>query len=241
MFLCSNNNPTFGHSFFLDSSYLGKSKALACKQLLQELNPDVNGDYVDESVDYILANRPNFFDSFDLVVASNLNEQSLLLLANRLWESNVAFVYCRSLGMIGTIRLQLKEHCIVEAHPDNRQFDLRLEKPFEALNEHLSATEVTTKVPWLLVLNKCLKIWQKEHGDGQPAPGNYKEKTKLREIIRAEMKSDEENYEEAIKAVNTAFGAGLVPSSLKAVFEDDACEQLHKKVSRINRIAQGTS
>ncbi|KAH8418195.1 hypothetical protein KR222_000376 [Zaprionus bogoriensis] len=218
-----------GNNFFLDASYLGKSKALACKQLLQELNPDANGDYVDESVDYILANRPSFFESFDLVIASNLNEQSLLLLANRLWESNVPLVYCRSLGMLGTIRLQLKEHCVVEAHPDNRQFDLRLEQPFEALREHLETTEVTNKVPWLLVLYKCLKLWQKEHGDGRAAPGNYKEKTKLREVIRAEMKADEENYEEAIKAVNTAFGAGLVPSSLKAIFEDDACELLHKK------------
>ncbi|KAH8390523.1 hypothetical protein KR215_003825, partial [Drosophila sulfurigaster] len=218
-----------GNNFFLDSSHLGQSKALACKQLLQELNPDVDGDYVDESVDYILANRPNFFDSFNLVIASNLNEQSLLLLANRLWESNVPFVYCRSLGMLGTIRLQLKEHCVVEAHPDNRQYDLRLEQPFEALHDHLEATEVTNKVPWLLVLYKYLKVWQKQQGDGRQAPTNYKEKTKLREAIREEMKSDEENYEEAIKAVNTAFGAGVVPSSLKAIFDDDACEQLHKK------------
>lgn len=191
----------------------------------------MNGDYVDESVDYILANRPNFFDSFDLVIASNLNEQSLLLLSNRLWESNVPFVYCRSLGMIGSIRLQLKEHCIVEAHPDNRQFDLRLEQPFEALREHLESTEVSNKVPWLLVLYKYLKVWQQEHGDGRQAPGSYKEKTTLKEAIRAGMESDEENHEEAIKAVNTAFGAGQVTSFLKTIFEDDACEHLHKKVS----------
>ncbi|XP_017844332.1 nedd8-activating enzyme E1 regulatory subunit [Drosophila busckii] len=218
-----------GNNFFLDASYLGKSKALACMQLLQELNPDVNGDYVDESVDYILSNRPNFFESFDLVIASNLNERSLLQLANRLWESNVPLVYCRSLGMLGSIRLQLKEHCIVEAHPDNRQFDLRLEHPFDALREHLESTEVTSKVPWLLVLYKYLKLWQKEQGDGKQAPSTYKEKTTLRELIRAAMQTDEENYEEAIKAVNTAFGAGMVPKALKAIFEDDACEQLHKK------------
>ncbi|EDW18369.1 nedd8-activating enzyme E1 regulatory subunit isoform X1 [Drosophila mojavensis] len=218
-----------GNNFFLDNSFLGKSKAFACKQLLQELNPDVIGDYVDESVDYILANRPNFFDSFDLVIASNLNEQSLLQLANRLWESNVPLVYCRSLGMLGSIRLQIKEHCIVETHPDNRQFDLRLEQPFQALRDHLESTEVTSKVPWLLVLYKYLKAWQKEHGAGRLAPGSYKEKTQLRDAIKADMQKDEENYEEAIKAVNTAFGAGMVPSNLKAIFDDDACEQLHKK------------
>jgi len=53
----------------------------------------------------------------------------------------------------------------------------------------------------------------------------------MRETIREEMKADEENHEEAIKAVNTAFGAGQVSKSLKAIFEDDACEQLNKKVA----------
>ncbi|XP_017138809.1 nedd8-activating enzyme E1 regulatory subunit [Drosophila miranda] len=218
-----------GNNFFLDASYIGKSKALACKQLLQELNPDVNGDYVDESVDYLLENRPNFFDSFDLVIASNLNEKTLLLLSKRLWDSNVPLLYCRSLGMMGTIRLQIREHCIVEAHPDNPQFDLRLDHPFEALRGHLENTEVTSKVPWLLVLHKYLRLWQKEQTDGHKTPKTYKEKNQLREAIRKEMNADEENYEEAIKAVNTAFGAATVPAALKAIFEDEACELLTKK------------
>lgn len=44
------------------------------------------------------------------------------------------------------------------------------------------------------------------------------------------MTSDEENYEEAIKAVNTAFGGGVINSSLKQIFEDDACNNLNKHV-----------
>ncbi|KAH8329618.1 hypothetical protein KR074_000869 [Drosophila pseudoananassae] len=218
-----------GNNFFLDPSYLGKSKAFACTELLQELNPDVHGDYADESSDSILANRPYFFDSFDLVIASNLNEKSLIALADRLWTVNVPLLYCRSLGMMGTIRLQLREHCIVEAHPDNRQFDLRLEHPFDALREHLEGTEVTSKVPWLLVLHKYLSAWQKQQTDGTRSPRNYKEKNQLREAIRSDMKADEENYEEAIKAVNTAFGAGQIPAGLKAIFEDDACEHVNKE------------
>lgn len=45
------------------------------------------------------------------------------------------------------------------------------------------------------------------------------------------MTNDEENYEEAIKAVNTAFGGGHIPTSLKAIFEDDASKNLNKQVS----------
>lgn len=34
-----------GVNFFLDEESLGKSRAEACVRLLQELNPDVNGDW----------------------------------------------------------------------------------------------------------------------------------------------------------------------------------------------------
>ncbi|XP_053956957.1 nedd8-activating enzyme E1 regulatory subunit [Anastrepha ludens] len=216
-----------GINFFLDASFLGQSKAGACMQLLQELNTDVNGDFVDESVDWILSNRPAYFDTFDVVIASNLNEKALLGLSERLWEANIPFIYCRSLGFFGSIRLQIREHCVIESHPDNQQYDLRLEKPFPALQNHFESTEVTSKVPWLLVLNKFLQTW-KERSGGH-APTNYKQKTQLREMIRSAMTADEENYEEAIKAVNTAMGGGTVPLSIKAIFEDNACTNLNKQ------------
>jgi amyloid beta precursor protein binding protein 1 len=34
-----------GVNFFLDEDCLGKSRAKCCAELLQELNPDVEGDY----------------------------------------------------------------------------------------------------------------------------------------------------------------------------------------------------
>lgn len=115
---------------------MGQSKASACMTLLQELNPDVNGDCVEDSVDYLLSNRPAFFNDFDVVIASNLSEDSLLKLSNYLWEANIPLIYCRSLGFFGSIRLQIKEHCIIESHPDNPQYDLRLEQPFPSLKKH---------------------------------------------------------------------------------------------------------
>uniref|UniRef100_W8BRW6 NEDD8-activating enzyme E1 regulatory subunit n=1 Tax=Ceratitis capitata TaxID=7213 RepID=W8BRW6_CERCA len=218
-----------GINFFLDASSVGQSKARACMQLLEELNTDVNGDFVDESVDWVLTNRPAFFDTFDVVIASNLNEKALRGLSERLWEANIPFIYCRSLGFFGSIRLQIKEHCVIESHPDNRQYDLRLEHPFPALQKHLMNTEVTSKVPWLLVLNKFFQIW-KEKNNGH-VPTNYKQKMQLRELIRAAMTADEENYEEAIKAVNTSLGGGQVPSSIKTIFDDNACTNLNKQSS----------
>lgn len=106
-------------------------------QLLQEMNPDVNGDYIDESVETLLNNKPDFFETFDVVIASSLSEKTLLMLSKKLWDLNIPLFYCRSLGFLGSIRLQIKEHCIIESHPDNEQNDLRLENPFSNLKEHL--------------------------------------------------------------------------------------------------------
>lgn len=44
------------------------------------------------------------------------------------------------------------------------------------------------------------------------------------------MKKDEENFEEAEKAVNTAFHFVEIPLNLKKIFEDDSCQNLSKQV-----------
>lgn len=216
-----------GSNFFLETSFVGLPKAQCCTQLLKELNPDVNGDFIDESIDNILQNRPNFLDNFNVVIASSLTEKTLVNLSRKLWELNKPFFYCRSIGFFGSIRLQIKEHCVIEAHPDNRQHDLRLENPFPSLKQHLETTSLTSKVPWVVVLYKYFKIWSREHENR--IPDLYKEKLELREMIRNGMTAEEENYEEAIKAVNSAFGAGRISLNIQEIFNDDACVNLNNK------------
>lgn len=45
------------------------------------------------------------------------------------------------------------------------------------------------------------------------------------------MTKDEENYEEAIKAVNSSFGGGKPNAQLTELFEDNCCTDLTKDVS----------
>lgn len=40
-------------------------------------------------------------------------------LSKRLWESDIPLLLCRSIGFLGYLRIQLKEHTIIESHPDN--------------------------------------------------------------------------------------------------------------------------
>lgn len=105
--------------------------------MLQELNPDVNGDFIDENVDAIIEKNPEFFKTFNVVVTSGLSEKSTIALSNLLWEQNVPLIVCKSVGFVAAARLQIKEHCIIESHPDNKQSDLRLEEPFQELKDYI--------------------------------------------------------------------------------------------------------
>lgn len=62
------------YSFFLDGESIGKSKAEVATFFLLELNPDVHGDYIDESLQRIIENNPSFFNSFSVVVGTALTE-----------------------------------------------------------------------------------------------------------------------------------------------------------------------
>lgn len=128
-------------SFFFHPNSIGQPKAKCCMQTLQEMNPDVSSDCLDESVETILSNNPEFFNSFKVVIASSLKEKTLLTLSRMLWSQNIPFVYCRSIGFIASARLQFKEHFIIESHPDNQRSDLRLEQPFEALQKYFDVRE----------------------------------------------------------------------------------------------------
>lgn len=185
----------------------------------------MNGEFIDENVDTIIANNPEFFKNFSVVVACGVNEKSLIKLSNLLWDIGIPLLSCKSVGFLGSARIQVKEHCIIETHPDNKHQDLRLEHPFDEMKDHINNIELGSKVPWLIVLYKHIEAYKVAH-DGK-LPSNYKEKSELRDLIRSSMKADEENFEEAIKSVNSSFGGGKANSSVQQIFDDNCCTSLN--------------
>lgn len=218
-----------GSNFFLETSSLGQNRAKCCTQFLQELNPDVNGESIDENVDVIIANNSDFFKNFSVVVACSLPEKSLIKLSNILWDFNIPLIACKSLGFFGISRIQMKEYCVIETHPDNKHHDLRLDDPFDAMTEYCEKIELGPKVPWLVILFKHLQEFKKKN-DGK-MPENYKQKSELRDMIRESMTADEENFEEAIKSVNSSFGIGKPSSALQEILNDECCTKLNKNSS----------
>ena len=120
-----------GNNFFFEVSSVGGRRAAIATKLLLELNPDVRGDSIDESLENLLDSNSNLFKSFTLVIVTGVhNEKTLTNLSQVLWSLNIPLMVCRSNGFIGSIRLQIKDHPVIESHPDSTIEDLRLDQPF---------------------------------------------------------------------------------------------------------------
>jgi len=234
-----------GNNFFLDHTKIGKPRAHVATKLLMELNLDVKGDYIEETCDQLLSNNPEFFCSFSVVIATGLNEKSLHSLSTYLWQKSVPLLTCLSYGFIGMIRSQVSEHCVIESHPDNLLEDLHLDKPFFGLIKFMETIKLKemdhkqfSHTPYLVLLYKALEIWRANHQS--ILPSTYKEKEALRNIIRNDLVSliiqeedanigDEENVNEAIKAVNTALNKTRIPENVESILNDEACCNLKSK------------
>ncbi|CAF1619188.1 unnamed protein product, partial [Didymodactylos carnosus] len=162
-----------GTNFFLESNSIGQPRAQVTCELLNQLNPDVSGDYLNVSLEDILKQQMYQFDKYQCVVLANtlnISQQTLLTLANRLWSAHVPLIVCRTNGFIGQIRLQVREHYVIEAHPDDTIPDLRLDHPISEFLSYCNNINFLTlkreehgHLPSLVILFKTLQLWQHEN------------------------------------------------------------------------------
>ena len=226
-----------GANFFLDIDSVGKGRAACAVELLVELNSEVKGFAVEDDVGTTLAGNPCFFQQFSVVIASQMHGPALLELADTLWKQSVPLLVARSHGMLGYIRLVVQEHTIIESHPDNPLEDLRMDRPFPELTRFTECIELDKlsdtdhrQVPYPVILLHMLKHWKKDH-NGQ-FPKNYKEKKEFKLLVDAARRSvEEENFDEAVKSVNTAISVSSVPSNVWKVLEDSLCIEVSKESS----------
>ncbi|KAA8908849.1 hypothetical protein FN846DRAFT_777021 [Sphaerosporella brunnea] len=229
-----------GVNFFLDDDSVGKSRAERTAALLGELNPDVEGDYIEDSFSNLVATKPELFQPgwtpfTHIIVVSPFNTDDVLKLS-----PEIPTFLVHSIGSTAMLRISASTRCVVDTHPDTL-IDLRLLNPWEELSamvaEKTKDLGIAEKdggmsdhehghVPYVLLLLKFLEDWKAAHG-GNP-PSTYAEKNAFKDMIRNSMRMDvpggsEENYEEAIAAVLKNIRAAEISSHTKAVLEDPRC------------------
>ncbi|EKD21694.1 ThiF family protein [Drepanopeziza brunnea f. sp. 'multigermtubi' MB_m1] len=218
-----------GVNFFLDQDSLGKSRAASCAQLLQELNPDVKGDYFTSTNDLP-------FDAeqkYTLIMYTNpIKPETLELVQKYALEHKVPLVVIQSAGFYSYFQTVLPgSFPIVDTHPDSTATtDLRLLTPWAELSAFV---EILTKdlenqpahehghIPYIVLLLYFLAKWKEEHGS---FPSTYKEKTAFRKVVSDATRTNnpeggEENFEEAVSAVLKTVSAPSLSSAVKEVFE----------------------
>ena len=125
-----------------------------------------------------------------MVVAAQIDPQTLQQLGELCWATNLPLVVCRTYGLLGSVRLQIRSLDIVESKSENKLWDLRLREPFpeldrmtdsldlDALDDHAHA-----HVPWVLLLAKAAKNWRAQHNGASPSTRDEKEE--FRKLIAA--------------------------------------------------------
>uniref|UniRef100_A0A8B9H3V8 NEDD8-activating enzyme E1 regulatory subunit n=1 Tax=Astyanax mexicanus TaxID=7994 RepID=A0A8B9H3V8_ASTMX len=213
-----------------------QNRAQAATEFLQELNSDVSGNFVEEVT------------TSELIIIITFKKR----LGAVLWSAGVPFLVCRTYGLVGYMRLVVKEHTVVESHPDNALEDLRLDQPFTELRNHISSYHLDSMdkkdhshTPWIIVIAKYLEKWYNEHNC--QLPKNYKEKEVFRQLIRDGIRKnengapeEEENFDEAIKNVNTALNPTKVnPITVDDIFNCVQCENITSQTSAFWMMARG--
>lgn len=103
------------------------------------------------------------------MIVANAPELLLLPLAERCWEKGVPLIALRSCGFIGTVRLQLKNHEIVESKLETDQWDLRISKPFPELEQFCSGIDLDVEdslqhghIPYIAILYQAIQKWRQQ-------------------------------------------------------------------------------
>ncbi|CAJ0550520.1 Ff.00g104500.m01.CDS01 [Fusarium sp. VM40] len=225
-----------GVNFFVDDSWLGKSRAEACTNFLLELNPEVQGGWYPQpqdgsfNLESFLSNSPAFTM---ILYALPLPQEQVQLIQNYAEQHRVPTIAVHSVGYYSYFKTSLPgTFPIVDTHPEETATtDLRLLTPWPELTEFAkSMTENIDSLdnhehghlPLVVVLLHYLQQWQQSHDGAYPT--SYADKTAFRKTVSEAMRTNnpeggEENFEEAIAAVMKHIVAPSIPSSLQQVFD----------------------
>ncbi|KNC99936.1 uncharacterized protein SPPG_05308 [Spizellomyces punctatus DAOM BR117] len=222
-----------GNNFFLTQECLGQSRAKCVTQLLNELNEEVEGKFLEEDPTVLIEANPSYFQQYSLIIASQLPTSSLLRLADICWETNIPLVIVRTYGLFGYARIAVREHHIVETHPD-QIVDLRLDCPFPVLRDMVQGYDISQldsmaygHIPYIILLLMCLEEWKSVH-DGK-LPLTSTERSQFKDLIRSKQREDvgeNQNFEEALAAAYRAWTPTKIPSHIQDILQDSAADNI---------------
>ena len=233
-----------GVNFFLEESSKGKSRARCCTELLQELNPEVVGDWYPKdkgpfNLQQLLETSSTPFTM--ILYSLPLEAMRINTLQKYSQQHKIPLISVHSIGFYSYFQLKLPGvFPVVDTHPDeNSTADLRFLQPWPELVDF--AGKMTEKIdsldnhehghlPMVVILLHYLNVWKSQHEGNYPV--SYGDKKAFRKMLTDATRTNtpeggEENFDEAVNAVMKHVVVPSIPSSLQQVFD----YQLLTKVS----------
>ncbi|WVF70271.1 hypothetical protein IAT40_005060 [Kwoniella sp. CBS 6097] len=225
-------------NFFLHPDSVGQPIADQSVRYLKELNPSVEGSAKVEEPASLITSDPDFFTSFTLIITTNIEPALELRLGDLLWQvsagvggPDIPLIAIRNSGFVGRVEIQLREHSVVDSHPDTTH-TLRLDMPFPSLEQHARSLEYSTMdsmehshIPWVVLLVRAASLWKESHGG--MLPETSEEKAQFKEALKNEkVKGDEENYDEALAQAYRVWNQSEVPWEIKQLLDDESVKNV---------------
>uniref|UniRef100_A0A0M3I2N8 NEDD8-activating enzyme E1 regulatory subunit n=1 Tax=Ascaris lumbricoides TaxID=6252 RepID=A0A0M3I2N8_ASCLU len=228
-------NPDVGNNFFVEEEEIGEPRAKVAVRWLKELNPSVEGDYDIRSVEEVVKTDLESLQHFTLVIGSNLHEATAVAISDFLFDRNVPFLHARIFGFVGYIRICVKEHTILNSRAENVAPDVRLDNPFDELNEMVDALDLDSMsyeehshTPYLLLYLKALKLWRKELQDETIFPDDYKKRKHFEKVfmsLRRPQPDTDSMEEENFIEGRTALIRFQIPSNVRELLDHPKAEE----------------
>ncbi|KAI1329120.1 hypothetical protein F5Y16DRAFT_112564 [Xylariaceae sp. FL0255] len=205
---------------------------------------DVNGEGREDRMD--LHGILNDSDPFTLIVYANpIRKEDLATIEAYAREKQTPIISVHSAGFYSYFRIDLPgTFPIVDTHPEvEKTTDLRLLQPWPELSSF--AEEMTSDMdalddhehghlPYVVILLYYLKEWRESHGGNNPI--TYKEKAEFSKFVSAGARTssaegEEENFQEAVTAINKNIKATELESGLEDVFNHPVLSEAERHSS----------
>jgi len=247
------SNRDLGNNFFVELAGVGQSRAEEVGRLIQELNGFVEKGHIIEHdpVHWVNTVSGDVFRDFDVIIANNLPDATILKLGELSEHWNKKLVVLRTNGLIGTVRLYAKEHKVLESKPDGEKWDLRIQGPWPALQAYADSFDTEamkadlqqfspdfTHVPFTVLLIKLLTKWKSEHGGNGPSSDVEKKEFGNLIISYGRGFSTAENFKEAINNKYLVWKEYEIPPDTQAIFDDDRCIDINEQSPRFWLLAR---
>ncbi|KAI4867912.1 hypothetical protein F4820DRAFT_467054 [Hypoxylon rubiginosum] len=241
------NEADLGVNFFLDDSCLGHLRSECCTKLLQELNPEVQGDWFPKEkgtldLRSILESSP----IFTLIMYTHpVGKESLSIIESYASQHKTPVISIHSAGFYSYFRVNLPgTFPIVDTHPEvDKTTDLRLLNPWSELVEF--AQGMTKNIdaldelehghlPYVVILLHYLEEWRLSHNGQNPT--SYNDKTAFGKFVLSKARSNnpeggEENFQEAAVAINKNVKAPELEPGVQELFNHQISDEIELQSS----------